>query len=75
LAVLVVLLLAAGLLTRAVQRHRERLWVTKHVMVTPQPGAGAAFETRLLDGHDTDHVITVVPEVVGRSTTVEEDPS
>jgi hypothetical protein len=43
--------------------------------VSPRPGPGTTFETRPLGEHDTDHVITVVPDEVRRPTTVEEDPS
>jgi len=79
LALLVALLLAAmfaaGLLTRAIRRHREAAWVTAHVTVTPRPGPGATFEIRSRDPHNDDHVISVVAVEVTRSTTVEESPA
>jgi hypothetical protein len=41
--------------------------------VTLRPGAGGpTFETSSNDEHSCDHIITVVPEEVRRSTTVEE---
>jgi hypothetical protein len=56
-------------------RQLTLVWVTEHVTVSPRSGPGTTFETRPLGEHDTDHVITVVPDEVRRPTTVEEDPS
>jgi hypothetical protein len=74
LALTCAVLLSAGLLTRA-NRHRSVGWVKAHVTVTPRPGPGATFETRPGDEPNRDHVFTVVPAEVSRSTTVEENPS
>jgi hypothetical protein len=74
LALTCAVLLSAGLLTRA-NRHRSVGWVKAHVTVTPRPGPGATFETRPGDEPNPDHVFTVVPAEVSRSTTVEENPS
>jgi hypothetical protein len=74
LALTCAVLLSAGLLTRA-YRHRGLGWVKAHVTVKPRPGPGATFETRPGDEPNRDHVLTVVPVEVRRSTTVEENPS
>lgn len=74
-ALLVGLLVASGVLARMIQRYRGAGWVTAHVTVTPRPGPGATFAIRPNDERDRDHVITVVPEEVGRSTAIEESPS
>jgi hypothetical protein len=67
------LLLAAGLLTNALRRRaHENLGRGGHVTVTPRPRAGPTFETSSNDEHSRDHIITVVPKEVRRSTTVEE---
>jgi hypothetical protein len=73
LAVGFVLLLSAGLFTRA-HRHRGVSWMKAHVTVAPRPGPGATFETRPGDDPDRDHVLCVVPVEIQRSTTVEENP-
>jgi hypothetical protein len=72
-AVLLVLLFAAGLLARAIHRHRGAAWVTAQVTVALRPGPAATFATRPSDerNHDRDHVITVVPVEVGNSITME----
>jgi hypothetical protein len=68
------LLLSAGLIVLA-YRRRDVAWVKEHVTVTARPGPGATFETRPGEDSDRDHVITVVPVEVGRSTTLEENRS
>jgi hypothetical protein len=73
LAVVLALLLSAGLFTRA-RRHRGVSWMKAHVTVAPQPGPGATFETCPGDDPNRDHVLCVVPVEIRRSTTVEEDP-
>jgi hypothetical protein len=66
-------LLAAGLLTNALRRRAQGNHGSGgQVRVTPRPGAGPTFVTTSNDEHSRDHIITVVPEEIGRSTTVEE---
>jgi hypothetical protein len=65
--------LLARALGRGINRHRESGWVGKHVTVTARPGPLASFETRPIDGPAMDHIITVAPVEVRRSTTVKED--
>jgi hypothetical protein len=73
LALVVGVLLSAGLLVHA-QRHRGASWVKAHVTVAPQAGPDATFDTRPDDETNRDHVLTVVPVEVERSTTMEENP-
>ena len=68
------LLLSAGLIVRA-NRRRGVKWVKEHVSVTALPGPSATFETQPGDGSNRDHVITVVPVEVERSTSLEENRS
>lgn len=75
LVLLVALLSGSVLLARASRRNREVAWVAAHMTVTPRLGAGPVFELQPLDQSNRDHVITVIPEEVRRSTTIEEDPS
>jgi hypothetical protein len=74
LALVLAVLIAGGLLIRA-KRHRGMAWVKAHVTVRPRPGPGAAFETRPGDEPERDHAFAVVPVEVGRSATVEDDPT
>jgi hypothetical protein len=74
LAFVCALLLSAGLIVRA-NRRRGVAWVKGHVTVTARPGPSTTFETRPGDESNSDHVITVVPVEVGRSTTLEENRS
>jgi hypothetical protein len=64
-------MLSVGLLVRACRR-RGVSWVKAHVSVAPRPGPGATFELHPGDGHDRDHVLTVVPLEINSSTTLEE---
>jgi hypothetical protein len=75
LAVLLVFLFGSGLSARANWSNRQVAWVAAHVTVTPRPGVGSAFETEPTDHNNRDHIITVKPEEVRHSTTVEEDPA
>jgi cell division septation protein DedD len=75
LGLLLAVMLAGGLLARAIQHHRGAAWVTAHVSVMQRPGLGTTFEIRPSDERDRDHVITVVPREARRSTTVKENPS
>ena len=68
------ILLGAGVLIFA-RLHRGVAWVTTHVTVAPRLGPAMTFETRPVDESNRDHVLTVVPAEVRRSTIVEEDPS
>jgi hypothetical protein len=74
LLVLVCALLLPACLLVHVTRHRGVSWVQAHVTVAPRPGPGATFETRPGDEPNRDHVLSVVPVEVRRSTTVEENP-
>lgn len=75
LALVLVFLFGSGLLSRTTWTNRQVAWVAAHVTVTSRPGAGATFEVQPADHSSRDHVITVTPDEVRRSTTVEEDPS
>jgi len=74
-ALLIGLLLVSGVLARMIRRYRGAGWVTAHITVTPRPGPDATFTISPDNVGDRDHIITVVPEEVERSTTIEESPA
>lgn len=74
LALVLVFLFGSGLLARTTVAGRQVAWVAAHMTVTSRPGAGTTFEVQPADHSSRDHVITVTPVEVRRSTTVEEDP-
>jgi len=71
LALVCALLISAGVIVRAMRRPGLE-WLKAHVTVTPTAGPAATFETQPDDEPNRDHVITVVPVQVERSTTVDE---
>jgi len=75
-AVVVAILVSAGLLIRAKRVHGKS-WVKAHVAVKPRASAAATFDTPPSDGDQRDHILTVIPvelryETTVHDTTVEE---
>jgi hypothetical protein len=66
-------LLSAGLLTR-MYRRRGLSWLNAHVTVAARSGPSAIYEAHPTDELNRDHVLSVVPVEVLRTTILEENP-